>query len=107
MKDKIKVLRKVPNSIPVITEIANELEVLQDEVGGYIEVVTLTPDLAVICNEEGRLYGLRDNCTIFGVNFVGTILLVGVDGEHFTDLPLNENQMRKLFPRLYGQGDML
>lgn len=101
MKDKIKVLRKVPNSIPVMAEIPNELEALQKEVGGYIEAVTLTSDLAVICNEEGRLEGLRDNCQICGVNFVGTILLVGVDGEEFADIPFDYAQLRTRFPQLW------
>lgn len=41
-------------------EIANDLKALQEYVGGYIEVVPLTEQLALICNEEGKLLGLPE-----------------------------------------------
>lgn len=87
MKEKIKVIRKAPNKAPERIEIENTLEALQWEVGGYIETVTLASDLVVICDEEGRLKGKAANCRICGIRFVGTILIAGVDGEEFTDVP--------------------
>lgn len=39
-------------------DLPNTLEALQQAVGGYIEVVPLTEQLCVICNEEGKLLGL-------------------------------------------------
>lgn len=39
-------------------DVPNTLEALQQAVGGYIEVVPLTEQLCVICNEEGKLLGL-------------------------------------------------
>ena len=69
--------------------VPNDLHTLQELVGGYIETVTVAEDVCVICNEEGRLHGLDFNCVYDGVGFVGTILLVGVDGEEFTDCPLS------------------
>lgn len=65
----------------------NDLRLFQQLVGGYIEVITLAEDAAIICNEEGRLLGLPYNCTILDEPFVGTILFVGVDGDEFTDVP--------------------
>lgn len=79
----------------------NDLEALQKAVGGYIETVTLATDLVLICNEEGRLLGLDHNCRICGVDFVGTIILAGVDGEEFADIPATEYVLRKLFPSLW------
>lgn len=38
--------------------IENELPALQQWVGGYIEIVPLAAELAVVCNEEGKLRGL-------------------------------------------------
>ena len=70
-----------------IIDIDNELKALQQAVGGYIEAVTVCTDFAIICNEEGWLKGLPHNCTICGVDFVGVILAVGVDGEEFCDIP--------------------
>lgn len=65
-------------------------------VGGYIETVTFAQDACVICNEEGRLLGMEDNCRFLGVDFVGPILVVGVDGEKFTDVPAEELLMSGL-----------
>lgn len=39
-------------------DVPDTLEALQQAVGGYIEVVPLTEQLCVICNEEGKLLGL-------------------------------------------------
>lgn len=72
-----------------IKDIPNTLEALQAQVGGYIETVTVCTDFAIICNEEGRIKGLPHNCRICGVDFVGTILAVGVDGDEFADVPMD------------------
>lgn len=83
----MRIYVKEPWKVPVQQVVPNELHVLQELVGGYIEVLTLFEDLAVICDEEGRLKHKPYNCEICGITFVGTILLVGVDGEEFTDVP--------------------
>jgi len=77
-------------------EIPNTLEALQEAVGGYIETVTM-PDFVVICNEYGRILCLDQNCLINGVVFVGPIVIAGVDGENFTDCPLDIIQWRERF----------
>lgn len=41
----------------------------------------------MICNEEGRLLDLPYNLNFLGVNWFGPILIVGIDGEEFTDIP--------------------
>ena len=97
----ISALIKRPGEPPRHVNVANNLEALQRNVGGYIETVTVASDLVIICNEEGRLMGLPYNCTICGVDFVGTILMVGVDGEDFADLPQPWPVMKKLFPQLW------
>ena len=73
-----------------IIDIDNTLKALQQAVGGHIEPVTLRsrPDVCVLCDEEGLIYNLPYNCRIDGVDLVGTILAVGVDGDEFTDCPL-------------------
>ena len=72
-------------------EIENTLEALQKIVGGYIETVTLTQEKAVmIVNEEGMLlgYGINPVATLIaGHKIVGPALIVGVDGEDFTNIP--------------------
>lgn len=72
-------------------EIENTLEALQNAVGGYIETLTLIPGKAVmIVNEEGWLlgFGLNPVATmVAGTKIVGPALIVGVDGEEFTNIP--------------------
>lgn len=88
-KERIKSLYKAPGKAPVLIEAENELHALQAVVGGNLEAFTLTTDCCVLCDEEGRLKELPYNCNIANVSFVGPILLVGVDGEEFCDLPVD------------------
>lgn len=76
----MKAIRKKPGCAPELIDIDNTLKALQAEVGGYIETVTITSDAVIICNEEGRILGLPYNCRFVGVDFVGTVLIVGTKG---------------------------
>lgn len=102
---KIKAYIKAPGKKPHSTWISNTLENFQSHVGGYIETVTLTEDLVIICNEEGRLIGLPHNCEVSGVDFVGTIIFVGIAGDEFCDVPISRKAFRILFPNLFEEGD--
>lgn len=97
MADKIRAISKRPGCPPRSVWVSNTLENLQRYVGGYIETVTFATDMCVICDEEGRLKGKPYNCTICGVDFVGDILLVGVKGEDFADLPIDFQRAKELF----------
>ena len=87
--EKIRAIIKRPDEAGHVSWISNTLENLQRNVGGYIEVVPVTADLVVVCDEEGRLKDYEYNCTIAGHNFYGDILLLGVDGCEFTDCPMS------------------
>lgn len=87
MGEKIKVFIKRPDSDWYATNISNTLENFQRTVGGFIETVQLFQDSTIVCNEEGRLLDLPFNTEIFGINFFGTIFLVGVDKDEFCDVP--------------------
>ena len=87
IKSKIKAIVKHPGCKPMLCDIDNTLEEMQMIVGGYIEAATAAPDLVVICNEEGRLFGLTHNTAVGGTDFVGTIILVGSEGDEFADVP--------------------
>lgn len=84
----IEVITKKPGEAFVKERIRNTLKALQAFVGGYIETVTLG-DVVVICDEEGTLKGRPYNCTLNGIDFVGNIILAGVEGEEFASLPEN------------------
>ena len=82
----MKVIVKEVHKQPEVREIKNELSVLQELVGGYIEVVRVD-DVLLICNEEGKLQGLQPNFSIGHDTIVGTAVFVGFDGsEDFTSL---------------------
>lgn len=85
---KIKVIVKSPEEdYGRMLEIENELSVFQKIVGGYIET-TGRKDLIIICNEEGKLQGMKPNL-VFGTDLiVGTIIVCGASGDEFTDVPI-------------------
>lgn len=88
MKERqILVIVKRPGEPPELEPLfENTLEAFQRAVGGYIETVSFATDAAIICNEEGRLQRLPYNCTLFGVDFFGTVLIVGVKGDEFASV---------------------
>ena len=82
----LRVLVKRPG-LPLRAEVVeNTLRSMQDLVDGPIECVTVATDLAIVCNEEGRLRGLSPSATILGTQFVGPVAFVGVRGEDFMDI---------------------
>ncbi len=83
----MKVYIKEPGKALELKEIDNTLEELQRIVGGCIETVTVASDCIIICNEEGRINDMHYNCTLFGMQFFGTLIFAGTDGEEFCDLP--------------------
>lgn len=85
----MKAIKKEPGEQPRMVSIPNTLEALQEAVGGRIETVRLFEDACLVRNEEWRLKGKPYN-NILGVEFGGTVLLVGVSGEEFCDVPGGE-----------------
>lgn len=86
----MKVLRIEPGQEPEIIDIENTLESLQQQVGGYIECVTLAPGhVEMIVNEEGWLLDLPFNefaSVISKHQIVGTAIILQVFEEEFTDV---------------------
>lgn len=73
--------------LPLRAEVVeNTLRSMQDLVDGPIECVTVATDLAIVCNEEGRLRGLSPSASILGTQFVGPVAFVGVRGEDFMSI---------------------
>jgi len=83
----MRVIIKEPNEDARIEDIENTLDELQRIVGGYIEVIPLTFDDIIICNEEGKLKDLPHNFNmpVHG-SIVGTVIICSDDGEDFTDV---------------------
>jgi hypothetical protein len=79
------------------------LNVLQTAVGGLVEVIDITPEVSLWCNEEGKLEGLFTNA--FATWFfqkqygavdiiVGDVVLAGGVDEEGDTLGLSDEQVR-------------
>ena len=96
----IKAYIKRPGRAVYSTPISDKLENLQKAVGGYIETVTLPGGIIAICHEEGRLLCLPHNCTVEGIDFCGTVLFVGQEGEDLADVPISLKEFKQRYPEL-------
>jgi len=97
----MKVIWKKPEKPPETAEVENTLAALQEAVGGSIETVRLAEDTCLVCNEEGWLQQLPYNCRIGGMPLAGDVLLVGVCGEEFCDIPGDAEMIGRL---VFGEG---
>lgn len=82
----MRIVVKRPGEPAEARNIPNELDEWQSLVGGYIETVPLTRDLAMVVNEEGKLLRLAPNFTYHGDIIVGPAVFVGVKDDDFIDI---------------------
>ena len=102
MDRKIDVLIVEPGQEPRLSTVVDDLEHLQQIVGGPIEAGCYLPQrVMLICNGEGKNMGLppnRLNPTDSGDTICGTFLLCSFEGEHFTSLtPAQQTQFQAYF----------
>lgn len=96
-KEKLKVLLIEPDKYPKMIEIDDTLEAMQELVGGNIEeYMPFEDEVAIICNEEGKLMGLPLNRAIYDESNKEMIEIMAgrffityapVESEKFLDLP--------------------
>lgn len=80
--------------LPLRAEVVeNTLRSMQELVGGPIGCVTVTEDLAIVCNEEGRIRGLSPSASLLSIQFVGPVAFVGVRGEDFMSITRKGEQL--------------
>ena len=96
----IKVLKVEPDKAPELIEMPNELEAMQAIVGGYIEVYPLANNVAIVCNEEGKINGLELNRPIFHNGRIveiiaGTFFIAGDDISIGEFVSLTDEQIAK------------
>ena len=82
-----------PGRVPYVKEIDSGLKSLQSEVGGWIEAIyPFEEEVALICNEEGKLSDLPLNRALMDSDgeiydiIAGTFLVVGLGEENFCSL---------------------
>lgn len=103
---KIKAVVKNPGEACRVKQISNTLKSLQKLVGGPIQMVPWVDGMVIICNEEGNLQNLPVNIRLRNYIFVGVLVIVGTDGDEFTDVPdwILEILERKSSHRCNGTG---
>lgn len=92
----MKVVYREPGKSPEVREIDNDLKVLQELVGGYIETVRFN-DITMIINEEGKLNGLPVNFLMVDNGcaqaIVGPVIFCRSEGFDFTSLKDEDIEM--------------
>ena len=102
--DKIKGLLVKPYELPEEIEFENTLEAKQRLVGGYIECVYPENDTSVVfvCNEEGKINGMKLNRFIGYDIIAGPFLILGDDYENGDFKSLTSKQIKK-YTELFGK----
>ncbi|MBR3355087.1 MAG: DUF3846 domain-containing protein [Oscillospiraceae bacterium] len=101
--NRIQILMIEPGKYPTTMEINDSLESMQSLVGGYIEeYCPFDDDVAIVCNDEGKINGLPLNRAIYDFQtnelldiIAGNFFLVGtsMDSDSFQSLT-QEQQMK-------------
>lgn len=117
-KKKISVLLVQPGKYPKMIEIEDSLEAMQKVVDGYIEeYMPFTDDVAIVCNEEGKMRGLPLNRAITDENGYPLDIIAGdffvayapAEAENFLSLPKNlAEKYEKVFKtpqKFYSDGN--
>ena len=88
MKEKIRIIYRQPLHAAREMTVDNTLKAVQELVGGYIETVPLNmPGVILVCNEEGKLRGMKPDPYPGMPDLVGPGFICGVSGEEFDDVP--------------------
>lgn len=96
--EKMRVLLVKPGEYARATEIGSDLESMQAAVGGWIEeYMPFEDDVALVCNEEGKMNGLDLNRAIYSEDGQMMDIIAGdffvcyapIESESFQSLPDN------------------
>ena len=108
----MKVIIVKPFTNPYVANIKGDLESMQKIVGGYIEAVYPFDDeeIALVCNEEGKLDGLQPNRFILNRNtgvcdyICGDFFLYSAPAysENFESMP--DNLIQKYIDKFSAKG---
>lgn len=110
--DKIRAIVARPGEKAYVTEIEPSYEVLSELVGGHIEATyPLSNEVAVICDECGKLKGKMPNRLVYGKHtkeredydiYAGTIVIVRsqIELDDFTSLT---DEQVDLYMDVYGK----
>lgn len=82
----MRIVYKKPGKPAEARNVPNTLDEWQRLVGGYIETVSLSENIIIVCNEEGWLLDLQPNVKFRNQIIVGPVVFVGVRDDEFFDI---------------------
>lgn len=92
----MKAIRIIPGQRAEDIEVENTVEALQEVVGGYLDRKYLpVTNAMLLCDEDGRMKELDYNFRLMGDDYVGTAVIVGIDGENWCDVPITAERFEK------------
>ena len=95
-KEDLKIVLKKVGEEPEVMNIENTLEAKQKLVDGWIEVVSVTEDILLVCNEEGKLDNLPPNL-LFDYDYIaGDCFFIGDDYENGDFKSLTDEQIEEV-----------
>ena len=97
--DLLRIVMVEPHREPYVSYIQNSLEASQKAVGGYIEHVYNPDNTILVCNEEGKINGLKGNRRITGDVIAGDFFIVGDDEENGTYRSLTDEECDRYMER--------
>lgn len=89
----MKILKLEVGQLPVVKSIGMNLEDLQAEVEGLIELISLDADCVAVCNEECKINGMKPNRRIGTDIICGPFFICRDYGEELGSL--TEEQIQK------------
>ena len=93
---QLRVVLKKVGEEPEIMKIKNTLAAKQELVDGLIEVVIISDDILLICNEEGKLENLQPNL-LFDYDYIaGDCFFVGDDYNNGDFKSLTDEQIEEV-----------
>lgn len=104
-EEKIRVVIVEPNEVPRVELIKNDLETMQEIVGGRIEEVALNDDAILVCNEEGKFTGMKANRRVGNDIIAGTFFIAGDQGLEYL-VSLTEEQVEQYTERFQKIEDL-
>lgn len=100
----MRVLAKAPRGPLHVEHINNDIEEMQNLIRGFVEVVYVDENWAVLCDENAKLRNRPFNCKLGPYEFYGKIAFVGVEGNDLTGFSYKfDKPLKTKYPELVGR----
>lgn len=96
MSRLLKAIVKEPGKEPEEFIVTDELKALQNIVGGYMDHRIVKDNMIVLFDDDGRIKNRPYNCWFYGLDLVGTIVVLGLSRGEFDNCPITLDEFREM-----------